>query len=305
MTIRLRGEHVAKQGLQLYERANRRSAGWLAVFARALLSLNRNRTTESAAAISFYSIFSIIPLLVFTIIALRPFAELPAIENALREYLASSFPLSLERLMDEVNVVIEARGSLGLIAVFGFLWAASEAFNAMILSINRAWGVNTIRSRVQSRLVALATVTVLAAVFVLLLTLLRLVSLAADLLVTSWASAGFVIVPILVHLLLAFILLRLGPATRVNGKAAFVAALAVTLAAQLVTWGFTWYLNSAWSTYHLLYGSFGTIVGTLFWVYLSNLIWLFGAYLTEAIQARWNSADPTHRSMPLELPAFE
>ena len=67
--------------------------------------------------------------------------------------------------------------------------------------------------------------------------------------------------------------------------------------------GITWYLNSEWTSYKSLYGSLGAIIGLLFWVYLSNLIIYFGAYLTEAIQTRWESENPAkiHELITFEL----
>ncbi len=48
--------------------------------------------------------------------------------------------------------------------------------------------------------------------------------------------------------------------------------------------GFAWYLSSGLSQYQLVYGSLGTIVALLFWVYLTGTIVLIGAHLTASIQ---------------------
>jgi uncharacterized BrkB/YihY/UPF0761 family membrane protein len=46
--------------------------------------------------------------------------------------------------------------------------------------------------------------------------------------------------------------------------------------------------------YELLYGSLGTIIALLFWVYLTNYVFVLGAYLSEAL-VNW-------REEPNELP---
>jgi membrane protein len=283
----------ADLAVQLYESANRRTVGWLAVLARAGIRFSHNRGSLAAAGITFFSIFSIFPLLFFTITTLNPLLDLPIVQDALRNWLATAFPIPLESLLDDVNALLTAQGSINLIALIGFLWAASGMFNTMLLSINYAWGIDNAQSRIQSRLLALVIVTAVAVLVVLLVILLWLLKLVAGLLLTFWESIGILSLPLLLQVLLIFALYKAGPATQVDGKAALLGALAASLAIELVTRVFAWYLNSEWSAYTLLYGSLGAIIGLLFWIYLSNLIVLFGAYLTEAIQARWSSAKPT------------
>ena len=173
----------------------------------------------------------------------------------------------------------------------------------MLLDINYAWGIGTTRSKLQSRAIALVLVTALAVIVVLLLSLFWLLKLVAGLFLTFWESVGILSLPLVIQVLIIFGLYKFGPATRVNGKAALIGALIVTLSIELTTWGFTWYLNSEWTSYKFLYGSLGAIIGLLFWVYLSNLIVLFGAYLTEAIQTRWESENPAefHELITFEL----
>ena len=52
---------------------------------------------------------------------------------------------------------------------------------------------------------------------------------------------------------------------------------------EIITLGFTWYLGSGLVQYELVYGSLGTIVGLMFWIYLGSLITLFGAHLTATL----------------------
>jgi len=295
------GAKYVDKVIQIYERVNQRSSGHLAVLVRASLNFSRRRASQAAAGITYYSIFSIFPLLVFMLTALSPLVELPIVQNALRDWLATAFPVSLESLLDEVNALLTTQGSVNLIALIGFLWAASGMFNSMLVAINYAWGIDTTRSRLQSRLIALALVTALAVIVVLLLILIWLIKLVASLVLTFWDSVGILSLPLLIQVLLIYALYRFGPTTSVRNRAALIGALTATLAIELTTWGFTWYLNSEWSSYESLYGSLGAIIGLLFWVFLSNLIVLFGAYLTEAIQTRWESENPAEFREPLNF----
>jgi membrane protein len=62
-------------------------------------------------------------------------------------------------------------------------------------------------------------------------------------------------------------------------------ALIASIAWQLATEGFSWYLASGLARYEVIYGSLGGVVALLFWAYLSNMIAIFCAHLTSAIDA--------------------
>ena len=89
--------------------------------------------------------------------------------------------------------------------------------------------------------------------------------------------------------ILAFIALlwlyRWIPNTEVEwSEAAWGASIAST-GSVLATAGFSWYLSSAsgLSNYNLIYGSLGTIVALMMWIYLISIIILFGAHLSSSI----------------------
>ena len=74
------------------------------------------------------------------------------------------------------------------------------------------------------------------------------------------------------------------PTLRVKWSATFWGALIASLAWKAVTAGFTWYLDSSFGQYQLIYGSLGAIVAFLFLIYIISLITLFGAHLSAAIE---------------------
>ena len=86
--------------------------------------------------------------------------------------------------------------------------------------------------------------------------------------------------------LLFFALYRWIPAFFVRWRAAFWGALFATVAWQIATAGFAWYVTSGFGQYQLVYGSLGAVVAWLFLIYLISFITLFGAHLSAAIH-RW------------------
>jgi membrane protein len=98
-----------------------------------------------------------------------------------------------------------------------------------------------------------------------------------------WKIGAF-LVPIVVNFLMFWSLYYWVPRVRVSRKASFISALIVGLAWELLNNIFTWYLSSGLSRYRLVYGSLGTIVALLFWIYLTATLALLGAHLTASIQ---------------------
>jgi membrane protein len=69
----------------------------------------------------------------------------------------------------------------------------------------------------------------------------------------------------------------------VKWSAAFWAALVVAVAWELAANAFAWYVGSGLARYRVVYGSLGTVVALLFWIYLSAWIIIFGAHLSAAV----------------------
>jgi membrane protein len=295
-------EKYVQFGLDLYDRLNRGTAGWLSVVVRASTRLMEKRATLAAAAITYFSLFSLFPLLIVTISILTSFLDELAVQAAIQEWLDTVPPIPLGQLMEEVEVILQAHGSINLIAVAGFLFAASGMFYSILLTVNIAWDIETIRSRMKSRLLALVLALAIAVVVVLMLILLSIMRLVFSIIFPFLGNPLISLLPIVGLTLIFFGIYKYGPATKVEYRSALIAAVLVSLAVELSTNIFSWFLSSEWSSYQLLYGSLGAIIGFLFWIYVLNLIILSGAYLSEAMQDRWSQADPKLYHVPLALP---
>jgi len=291
---------------QLYRSANRWTHGWISVFIRALNRFNLNHANESAAGIAFFSIFSIVPLLVFVMSAVSPLITSSVVRTSIENFLTNAFPVSLARLMDIIYPLVTSNETLDLIALLGFLWAASNMFNFILHSVNRSWNSQSSRGFVKNRLLALAFVTGMAVLVVLLFILLFFMRLIAGFLPGIGNYVLTLILPLLIQILLIFLIYTFGPATTVNKRATLIAAILATIAMEIITRGFSWYLNSGWSTFPTFYGPLAALIGLLFWVFLSYWTLLFGAYLSEAIHQRWNSDNASEFFEPLEfsIPRF-
>jgi len=87
--------------------------------------------------------------------------------------------------------------------------------------------------------------------------------------------------------LVAFLFIyRYVPATRVRFGDAFWGAALVAVMWQLTTTGLSVYLSSGFSRYDVVYGSIAAVIILMVWMYLNNMMILFGAHLTAAVTQR-------------------
>ena len=200
-------------------------------------------------------------------------------------------PVSREFLSANLLTVLRARGAVGAIGIVGLLWSATSAFTVLVRNLNRAWPGARARGALGSRLMALALVGALTAMAVLFLAAKAIAPLALN---WSWlarwlptvqeaigsASTAAIMVSIFGGMLLLY---RLVPGTRVGWTEAAAGAAGSTAAFAMATAVFTRYLNSGFAQYNIIYGSLGTLVALLVWVYLLSLIVLIGAHLCAAV----------------------
>jgi len=92
------------------------------------------------------------------------------------------------------------------------------------------------------------------------------------------------------------ILYRYGPANKLRWKFLNPGSLLATGLAILTSFGFTYYINN-FSSYNKLYGSIGTLIVVMIWLYLNSLILLIGFELNASIEL-------SKRSIKIVKPRF-
>jgi membrane protein len=247
------------------------------------------------AAIAYYTIFSIAPLLVIaTAIAGLAFGQ-EAVEGAIADQLRS---LLGDRGAEAVQAMIRGAGDItsgtlaGIIGVVTLLLTASGVFGELQTALNEIWKAPTPPSgAVVSRLVRarIASLGLVAATgFLLLVSLLASTALAA---LVTWARgmlpgitvllgiASFLVSFLIITLLFAAIY-KILPDRNLTWRnvavGAVVTALLFTVGKALIGW----YIGG--STIATSYGAAGALLVVLLWVYYSAQIFLLGAEFTKA-----------------------
>ena len=276
----------------VYRRLNELTGGVLGIIRRAFEGFSEQRGSEAAAGLAYYAFFSIFPMLLVFIVIGSFFIDRAVVQSRLLEILQGVIPGAKEVVVENIDRVLQLRGTVTFIALVSLIWSATSVFNILAININRAFpkagSLNFLTGRFRGFLMFIG------------LGLLMLLSFASSTLIGLVPSINIPLngkalhetilwrivalsVPVLLNMLLFWGIYHLVPTTGVSRRASLIGGLIAGIAWQLLNRGFTWYLSSGLSKYRLIYGSLGTVVALLFWIYLTAMILLIGAHFTASI----------------------
>lgn len=276
----------------LYQRANKLSGGTLEIIRITVVRFGEERGSETAASLGYYAFFSIFPMLLAIIVIGSLFLDINVVEAQLLSVLEGTLPGVETLVIENINHVLELRGTVTFVALISLVWSATSVFNILAININRAFPRAEQLDFVGGRLRALMIFLGLGFLLVLSLAASALVGLIPTIELpvdgillheTIFWRIGALALPILLNWLMFWALYQWVPTVSVNRLASSIASLIAGVAWLLLNHGFTWFLSSSLNQYQLIYGSLGTVVALLFWVYLTGMIVLIGAHLTASI----------------------
>lgn len=270
--------------------------GWKELSRRVWREAHQDILFNRAAAMAFYFLFSLFPLLLFLTALLGLFAQGGTeLRDDMLSYLSRVTPVSASALIYETIDEI-SKGSDGGKLSFGFilaLWTASSGIVAIIEALNAAYDVKESRPWWKERLVAIG---LMLAIAVLVVTALLLVLYGGDIAEALASRHGFgeaftVVWKILqwpfvlVFVLSAFILIYyFGPNVHEQKLRWVMPGAVVSLTVWLlVSFAFRLYLRY-FNTFSATYGSLGAVIILMSWFYLSSLAILIGGEINTEIE---------------------
>jgi len=292
-----------------YRSLNNLTGGFLAALRRALKTFADARAPEAAASLSYYAIFSLFPLLLAAVVAGGFFLKREVIKNQLITVIMDFLPsFSQEFIIQNVQRVVDYRGSFGVIALATLLWSGSNVFHLLFVNIDRAWPKQNRAGIIKRRAMALSIIIGLLVLFILSITSTALFGFIPKIQLPAidelkfletffWDVSAF-IVPIFFKFLILYSLYRWVPTVKLYWKTTLWGALVVAFIWETVTDGFTWLMSSGLNRYELVYGSLGVIVSLMLWIFWSSWIILFGAHLTAAFHEWQKTAHQQSKKKP-------
>ena len=246
-----------------------------------------------AGYIAFASLFALFPFLIFLLSVAGFLGQ--------GEAASASIELGLELLPPQVASVLRpvinevrtnASTSLLTVSIALTLWFSSSGFESLRATVNLAYDVKNYPHPVWSRLHSML-LTILSAVVIILAMLALVVGPLVGELV-AFLSNGQVVEPstyaLLRHVIGILLLLglfiglyRILPSTDVELVEAVPGAVVAVLLWAASASIYSLYLQGL-TTYTLTYGSLAGIILTLFFFYISAIVFIFGAQLNGAIR---------------------
>ncbi|MHC4104891.1 MAG: YhjD/YihY/BrkB family envelope integrity protein [Planctomycetota bacterium] len=282
-------------------------AGRFAVFQIKLWShcirlLEKNHAGRQAAALSYHTVFGIVPLAIVTLLIFQSFPAYSNVAENLKSLVYEQLNLSnieittdeekpeeTKKLTEELDGIVNKffagvnKGSITLFSVVIVVWAALSLLSTIEKAFNHIWHVARGRNflhRIISywALLTLGPLLLGAGIYI-----------ANPYTTIAWFQKTFLadIAPVLLSYIVAvvafFLLYFVLPNTRVKTKAAIsgaaVGALVWIAAKSAFGYGIT-----ELKLYSTVYGVMALVPMTVFWIYVTWLTVLFGLQLTFTTQ---------------------
>ncbi len=273
----------------------RRSYGLRAAFQitwRALLAYGSDHASSFAAAVAYYTLFSIFPLALFFVGFSGYFISRNQRDQIVVQLAKLFGGASTGTIYRQVEAATAGRAGFGLIGLVGALWGASAVFGALRTGLNAVWHVAGGPPWWKSKLYDLASVIGLLAMLGLALGItIVLTNLTAGMeqlfgtrlsgLASFILSAMFVLLPVVIAFVTFLALYVLISPPNIHLRHVWLGALISATGYQAISLSFGLYVRY-FAHYDRVYGSLGAVIGFLFFAYLMGSLILLGAEISEA-----------------------
>ena len=244
--------------------------------------------TIQASSLSFYTIFSIVPiiLIVLSLLSSSPmFAEYyQKIETLI---ISNILPTNQDMIKEYINSFVQNSKSMGIIGSI-YIFVTSILFFQNFETIMK----NIFNSKKRELFNKITVYWTTMTLFPILLSFSIFISIKVQEFLNSYSTGiNFLgLLPFFTIFVMFWLAYNLGANKELNIKAlaisSFLGALVFSIAKSL----FVYYVIYN-KTYNSLYGSFSVVLFVFVWIYVSWIIFLSGAYLCEYLDRYFDEKD--------------
>ena len=268
-------------------------------FKRAFGRFQKDQMTDHAAALTYYSLLSLFPALLFAVALLGVFGQQGLITEAASYLRDAGAPADTVNAVTGALESAQSQRSTAITAlVIGLvvsLNGASGAFGAVGRALNVVWRVDEGRGFVKLRAQNLAwTLVVLAFVLITFVLLFLGGGLASDIAgaiglgdtaATVWRIARWPAALVSAMTIYAIVYFA-APNVEIPHFRWITPGAIFGVVVWILASGLFFFYVSNFSSYSATYGAFAAVVILLVWLWLTNVVLLFGAELNAAIDLR-------------------
>jgi len=242
-----------------------------------------------ASAVSFSFFLAIFPSIIF-VFTLIPYIPIDNFQEKLLGLLEAFMPHNAyEATKDTImDIVMNQRGGLLSIGFVSALYFSTNGFNALITAFNTTYHEIETRTPFQQRLVSILLVIISTLLMTIAIGLIIFSEFALNFIFEKGQASYYLILIgqwiILFGLFYSLISFTyfLGPSRKTKWRFASAGSMFATILSVVMSVGFAYYVNN-FGQYNKLYGSIGTLLVVLLWIYFNSLVILLGFELNASI----------------------
>ena len=252
------------------------------IVVRTVQEMGADDASHMAAGVAYYAILSLFPLL----IGLIAIFGLIVPADTVIDFFDKNLPGLADAITDNIDNIKGWRATFGIVGLLALLWSASAMFGAITRAVNRAWDVHEDRPfyvrKLHDIILALGT----GLLFLLSLGASSIFSIFHELdlpFANAASDIGARIFAVVLSFTVFMIVYKFTPNTKTYWKYIWPGAV---LAAVLFEFGktiFVLYLDR-FANYDSVYGSLGSVIVVLVWIYISALILILGAEFSSEFE---------------------
>ncbi|MBN2173376.1 MAG: YihY/virulence factor BrkB family protein [Bacteroidales bacterium] len=255
--------------------------------------------TSRASSIAFSFFLAVFPMVIafFTLI---PFIPINNFQELLLNFLTNIIPDQAEKVIEStlIDIIQQPRGGLLSLTFVLALFFATNGFDSIIEAFNSTYHQIESRSWIKQKLISALLFLIISLIIIISIALLTSGSLVLKFLLAKKILSGmisyyllefvkWVILASMIFFTISFIY-YLGPAKASKFRFISAGSTLATFLSLIATLGFNFYVQN-FSSYNALYGSIGTLLIILIWIYFNSIILLIGFELNASIRVAGRS----------------
>ena len=261
-----------------------------ALVGRTVRELRDDDATHMAAGVAFYAILSLFPMTLGLVALLSVVLDSTDLQAQLLAFFLTYLPGATDTLNTDVDAVGSVRSFLGIFSLIGLFWTASAVFGAISRAVNRAWDVHRDRPFWLAKLRHIAMAVGVGLLFLLSVGTTASLQFLAQINLPGIGRIEFLtgevmsiiarLIPFMFTLAIFLLIYKYIPNTKTHWRYIWPGVLLAGIVFEVSKSGFVLYLDH-FADYEKVYGSLGSVVALLVWIYFSAFILIAGAELSS------------------------
>jgi len=247
-------------------------------------------TRASSLAFNFFLAFFPAIIVFFTLI---PYIPIDGLQETLMELLSTVLPPSTNEITFATldDIINNPRGGLLSVGFILALYFSTNGIDSLIEAFNASYHIRESRPLIQQKILSLGLTLLLSMMLIIAISSIIFGKLAVNYLteyelISEYAGELILYGKWFTMLLMLFLgistLFHLGPSLKSKWRLFTPGSIFATIFIIITSIGFNYYINH-FSQYNKVYGSIGTLMIILIWMYFNSIILLTGFELNASI----------------------